>query len=66
MSKYGVISGPYLDTFHAVNVIVKWKNHPSIQAIAPEFKNRTNFSFNFVSKANVLKGIKVLDVSKAI
>ena len=29
--------------------IVKWRNQPSILAIASEYKNRANFSFNFVS-----------------
>ena len=38
----------------------------SILAIASEYKNRANFSFNFVSKEDVLTEIKVLDVSKAI
>ena len=42
------------------------EKHPSILAIASECKNRANFSFNFVSKENVLTEIKVLDVSKAI
>ena len=31
-----------------------------------EYKNRANFSFNFVSKEDVLTEIKMLDVSKAI
>ena len=38
----------------------------SILAIASEYKNRANFSFNFVSKEDVLREIKMLDVSKAI
>ena len=42
------------------------EKHPSILAIASECKNRANFSFNFVSKENVLTEIKVLDVSKVI
>ena len=46
--------------------IAKWRNHPSILAIASEYKNRANFSFNFVSKEDVLTEIKMLDVSKAI
>ena len=46
--------------------IVKWRNQPSILAIASEYKNRANFSFNFVSKEDVLARIKALDVSKAI
>ena len=46
--------------------IAKWRNHPSILAITSEYKNRANFSFNFVSKDDVLTNIKVLDVSKAI
>ena len=38
----------------------------SILAIASEYKNRTNISFNFVSKEDVLTEIKLLDVSKTI
>ena len=49
-----------------LKAIAKWRNHPSILAIASEYKNRANFSFNFVSKEDVLTEIKVLDVSKAI
>ena len=48
-----------------LKAIAKWRNHPSILAIA-EYKNKANFSFNFVSKEDVLTEIKVLDVSKAI
>ena len=50
----------------SLNAVAKWKNHPSILAITSEYKNRANFSFNFVSKEDVLTNIKVLDVSKAI
>ena len=46
--------------------IAKWKKHPSILAIAPEYKNRANVSFNFVSKEYFLTEIKVLDVLKVI
>ena len=46
--------------------IAKWRNYPSTLAIASEYTNRENFSFNFVSKKDVLAEIKVLDVSKAI
>ena len=49
-----------------LKAIAKWRNHPSILAIASEYKNRANFSFNFVSKEDVLTEIKVLDASKAI
>ena len=49
-----------------LKAIAKWRNHPSILAIASEYKNRANFSFNFVSKEDVLTEIKMLDVSKAI
>ena len=49
-----------------LKAIAKWRNHPNILAIASEYKNRANFSFNFVSKEDVLTEIKVLDVSKAI
>ena len=38
----------------------------SILAITSDYKNRANFSFNFVSKKDVLTEIEVLDVSKAI
>ena len=46
-----------------LKAIAKWRNHPSILAIASEYKNRANFSFNFVSKEDVLTEIKVLCVS---
>ena len=49
-----------------LKVIAKWGNHPSTQAIASEYKNRADFSFNLVSKEEVLTETKVLDVSKAI
>ena len=49
-----------------LKAIAKWRNHPSILAITSEYKNRANFSFNFVSKEDVLTEIEVLDVSKAI
>ena len=45
--------------------VTKWRNHLSILAIASEYKNRANVSFNFVSKDDALTEIKVLDVSKA-
>ena len=48
-----------------LKAIAKWRNHPIILAIASEYKNRARFSFNFVSKEDVLTEIKVLDVSKA-
>ena len=44
----------------------KWRNYPSILELTSEYKNRANFTFNFVSKEDVLTEIKVLDVSKAI
>ena len=50
----------------SLNAVAKWKNHPSILAITSEYKNRANFSFNFVSKEDVLTEIKMMDVSKAI
>ena len=46
--------------------IAKWRNHPSILAIGSEYKNRANFSFNFVSKEDVVTETRMLDVSKAI
>ena len=49
-----------------LKAIGKWRNHPSILAIASEYKNIANFSFIFVSKEDVLTEIKVPDVSKAI
>ena len=49
-----------------LKVIAKWRNHPSVLAIASEYKNSAKFSFNFVSKEDVLTEIKMLDVSKAI
>ena len=48
-----------------LTAIDKWRNHPSILAIASEYKNRADFSFHLVSKEDVLTEIK-LDVSKAI
>ena len=44
----------------------KRRNHPSILAITSEYINTANFSFNFVSKEDVLTEIKVLDVLKTI
>ena len=49
-----------------LKAIAKWRNDSSILAIASEYKNRANFSFNFVSKEDVLTKIKVLYVSRAI
>ena len=46
--------------------IAKWRNHPSIPAIASKYTSRANLSFNFVFKEDVLTEIKVLDVSNAI
>ena len=47
-----------------LKAIAKWRNHPGILAIASEYTNRENFSYNFVSKEDVLTKIKFLDVSK--
>ena len=30
-----------------INAIAKWRNHPSILAIASDYKNRANFQFCF-------------------
>ena len=49
-----------------LKAIVKCRNHPSNLVIASEYKNRANFSFNFVSNEDVLTEIKVLDVSKGL
>ena len=49
-----------------LKAIAKCRNHPSILAIVSEYENRANFSFNFVSKEDVLTEIKMLDVSKTI
>ena len=49
-----------------LEAIAKWRNYPSILAIASEYKNRANFSINFVSKEDFLTEVKVLDVSKAL
>ena len=49
-----------------LKAIVKWRNRPNILAITSEYKNRASFSFNFVSKEDVLTEIKMLNVSKAI
>ena len=49
-----------------LKAIAKWRNHPSILATASEYRKRANFSFNFVSKEDVLTETKVLDVSKVI
>ena len=49
-----------------LKAIVKWRNHPSIPAVASDYNNRANFSFDFVSEEDVPTEIKMLDVSKAI
>ena len=49
-----------------LKAIAKWRNHPSILAIASKYKNRANSSFNFVSKEDGLTEIKMLHVSKTI
>ena len=49
-----------------LKAIAKWRNHPSILAIASEYKNRANFSIYFVSKEDILTEIKVLNVSNPI
>ena len=49
-----------------LKAIAKWRNHPSILAIASEYKNRENISFDFISKEDALTVIKMMDVSKAI
>ena len=49
-----------------LKTIAKCRSHPSTLAIASEYKNRANFSFDFVSKEDVLTEMKVLDVSKVI
>ena len=49
-----------------LKAIAKWRNHPSVLAIASEYANWENFSFSFISKEDALTEIKVLDVSKAI
>ena len=49
-----------------LEAIAKWRNYPSILVIASEYKNRANFSINFVSKEDFLTEVKVLDVSKAL
>ena len=49
-----------------LKAIAKCRNHPSNLVIASEYKNRANFSFNFVSNEDVLTEIKVLDVSKGL
>ena len=53
------IDGPTL------KAISKWRNS-YILKIASEYKNRTNFPFNFVSNEDVFTEIKVLDVPGAI
>ena len=52
----------YCDSLAENIDIFKWRNHPSILAIASEYTNRANISFNF----DVLSEIKTLDVSKVI
>ena len=47
-----------------LKAIAKWRNHPSIPAIASEYKIEQ--TFNFVSKEEVLTEVKMLDVSKTI
>ena len=48
----------------SLKAIADWRNHLIILAITSEYENRENFSFNFVSKEDVLKEIQMLDVSK--
>ena len=42
-----------------LTALAKWRNHPIILAIASKYKNRTNFSFNVVSKEDLLTEIKI-------
>ena len=49
-----------------LKAIAKWRNHPSILAIASEYKNRANVSFSFVYQEDAFTEIKMLDVQKAI
>ena len=49
-----------------LKAIAKWRNHPRILAVASEYTNTANFSFNFASKEDVLTATKVLHVSRAI
>ena len=57
-----VLWRPLLNKETILSILAK----ESILAIASEYKNRANFSFNFVSKEDVLTEIKVLRVSKVI
>ena len=45
-----------------LKAIAKWRNHPSILAIASEYKNRANVSFNFVYQEDAFTEIKMRDV----
>ena len=45
-----------------LKAIVKCRKHPSILDIVSEYKNKANFSFNFVSKVDFLAEIKVPDI----
>ena len=38
-----------------LKAIAEWRNHPSILAIASEYKNRANFSFNCFGKKTFLQ-----------
>ena len=49
-----------------LKAIAKSRNHPSILAITSEYKNRANFSLNFVSKEDVLTETEMLDDSQVI
>ena len=50
----------------SLKAIVKWSNHQNILTIESEYENRAYFSFNFISKEDVLAEIRALDASKAI
>ena len=42
------------------------ENPSSIFAVASEYENKANFSFNFISKEDVVAEIKVLDATETI
>ena len=49
-----------------LKAIVNWRNHRSIFTITSEHENAPKFSFNFVSKEQVLEEIHMFDSSKSI
>ena len=48
-----------------LNAILKYRNHPGILAIKEKTRSVSVFTFNHITKEDIMKEIKYLDVSKA-